>query len=141
MRMNRLAAALALALLIPSFAFAQQGSGQQSNGTPMTGVPINRSTKNSSLAITAGNTFQPVLASIVGASTANTTQRQSLTIQNNNTNTDNCWVFIGSGTATAATSIILAPGQAYTRYWPFVPSDAIQATCTSTNDTLYVDNN
>lgn len=133
MKTIRLAAVLALALLTAATALA--------DGNPVSGVPINRSTLNSSVVITTGATFQPVLASIIGTTTAITTQRQSLTIQNNNTNTDNCWIFIGSGTATAAKSIILAPGQAYTRYWPFVPSDAIQATCTTANDTLYVDNN
>src|SRR6185437_5895153 len=95
---------------------------------------VNRSTLNASVTIATGNTFQTVL-SAMGA----TTQRQALTIQNNNTNTDNCWVFIGSGSATEAKSIILAPGQAYTRYWPYAPSDAIQATCATTSDTLYAD--
>ena len=36
-------------------------------------------------------------------------------------------------------SMVLAPGKSYTRYWPFVPSDAIQATCASGSDTLYVE--
>jgi hypothetical protein len=99
------------------------------------GVVINRATLNSSATITTGNAFQTVLASILGTST----QRQSLTIQNNNAS-DSCWVYIGSGSATKANSILLASGQAYTRYWPFVPSDAIQATCATSSDTLYVDN-
>jgi hypothetical protein len=90
-------------------------------------------TTNSSVVIATGNTFQTVLAAI----TLNN-QRRSLTIQNNNT-TDSCWIFIGSGAATKATSIVLLPGGSYTRYLPYVPADAIQATCTTTADTLYID--
>lgn len=107
--------------------------------TQVQGVVINRATVNDSVTIATGNTFQQVLASIVSTTTP---PRQSLTIQNNNTSTDNCWVFFGTtANATKATSILLQPGEAVTRYWPFVPSDAIQATCASTSDTLYVDNN
>jgi|SRR6185312_13049951 len=91
-------------------------------------------TTNSSVAIATGNTFQTVLTAVTG-----TNQRRSLTIQNNQTTTDNCWIFIGAGAATKGTSILLAPGQSYTRYYPYIPSDAIQATCASTADTLYVD--
>jgi hypothetical protein len=95
----------------------------------------NRSTVNASVTITAGTTFQTVLASNLGT----TTQRQSLEIQNNNSaGTDYCWVHIGTGTPTTANSIALAVGQSYTRYWPLVPSDAIQATCANTSDTLYI---
>lgn len=111
-------------------------------GNPMTpapaysGAPVNRSTLNSSVVIATGNAFQTVLASNFNTFT----QRQALTIQNNNA-ADSCWLYIGSGTPTKATSILLLAGGSYQRYWPFVPSDAIQATCASTSDTLYVDNN
>jgi hypothetical protein len=132
MKLRLLGALAIFACLTP--ALAQRPTTVQ--GAPVSGVVINRSTINSSAVITTGNTFQTVLAA-----QGTSTQRQSLTIQNNNTSTDNCWVFIGSGSATAARSIILQPGQAYTRYWPYVPSDAIQATCASNSDTLYVDNN
>lgn len=117
------------------FAFACGPSYAQDGGMPVQGVASNRSTLNSSATITAGNTFQTVLAAQTSI-----TQRQSLTIQNNNTSSDNCWVFVGSGTASEAKSILLQPGQSYTRYWPIVPNDAIQATCASTSDTIYVDN-
>jgi heme/copper-type cytochrome/quinol oxidase subunit 1 len=90
-------------------------------------------TKNNSTVIVAGNTFQNVLAAVTVASS-----RRSLTIQNNNTS-DVCWIYVGSGTATKAASIMLASGQAYTRYYPYIPLDLIQATCTTTADTLYVD--
>ena len=133
MKLRVLAALFAFACLSPAFA---QRSNQTVQGAPVSGIVVNRSTLNSSVTITAGNTFQTVLAAQSG-----NTQRQSMTIQNNNTSTDNCWVFIGSSSATEAKSLLLAPGQAYTRYWPLVPSDAIQATCASSNDTLYVDNN
>ena len=99
-------------------------------------------TVNGSIIITAGNTFQTVLAAVP----VNSAGRRSLTIQNNNggacqsTSTcDYCWVFIGSGTATTARSIQLAATQAYTRFYPLAPSDVIQATCANTSDTLYVD--
>jgi hypothetical protein len=133
------ATAVALGIMVGSIigpVLAQQGGPQ--NGTPVEGVPINRSTVNSSVTITTGNTFQPVLPSVLGTST----QRQSLTVQNNNTTTDSCWLFLGAtASATKATSIILLQGQAYTRYFPYVPSDAIQVTCASTSDTVYVENN
>lgn len=93
----------------------------------------NAATTNASAVITTGNTFQTVLAAVVTG-----TVRRSLTIQNNNA-TNSCWVFVGSGGATKATSILLLAGGAYTRYYPYVPSDAIQATCASNSDTLYVD--
>ena len=117
--MKRILLALTL-LLAPQWALAQTR-------------PINRNTVNSSATITSGNTFQTVLAAL--------SNRQSLTIQNNNTNGDNCWIFVGSTSATTGTSILLAPGGGYQRYYPYVPSDAIQATCATTNDTLYIDTN
>lgn len=93
------------------------------------GLP-NYGTTNASVSITTGNTFQQVLAA--GA-------RRSITIQNNNA-TDNCWVFIGAGSATVATSILLTPGGAYGRYnGSYVPQDVIQATCATNGDKLYVD--
>jgi hypothetical protein len=113
-RLSLIAAALALSGAV---AFAQ---------TPA-------QTTNSSAVITAGNSFQTVLA---GISSAN--QRRSLTIENNNA-TDSCWLFIGAGSPTKGTSILLGPGGSYQRYEPYVPSDPIQATCATTNDTLYID--
>jgi len=92
-------------------------------------------TTNGSVTIATGSTFQTILAVLA----AGNTQRRSVTIQNNNTNGDNCWLFIGGGSATKATSILLAPGGSYQRYYPYVPSDAIQATCATTNDTMYLD--
>ena len=84
--------------------------------------------------ITTGGTFQAILA-------AGT--KRSLTIQNNNTTTDNCWLDFGSGVtasnASAANGILLTPGQAYTRYYPYVPNNEIEATCTTTGNTLRVD--
>lgn len=128
-----------LAVLMGGFFVPAYAANNQPSGTPVTGGVINRSTVNGSVTITAGNTFQTVLTSNLGTNT----QRQSLTIQNNNTNTDGCWITFGKGitqaTATKAASIVLAVGQAYTRYWPYVPSDEIEATCTGTSDTLYID--
>ena len=122
MRHRLLAAILILCLATLWGAwFAQDASRAQQN----------RFTLNGSAVITAGNTFQTVLAAA---------PRWSLTIQNNNAS-DSCWVYIGSGSATKGTSIQLdtTHGTAYTRYFPYVPSDAIQATCATTSDTLYVD--
>lgn len=119
LRMLTRAVAIAAALF-----FAQSAHAQQTNAA----------TTNGSVAITTGNTFQQVLA-VLGSPPA---IRRSLTIQNNNAS-DSCWVFVGGGSATKATAILLTTGQAYTRYFPYVPSDAIQATCANTADTLYVD--
>ena len=65
--------------------------------------------------------------------------RRSLTIQNNNTNGDSCWLFIGSGSASEGTAILLQTGIPYARYYPYVPSDELQVTCASTSDTIYAD--
>lgn len=138
--MQRIYAAAIFALFATGLAQAQSPP----TGMSVSGSAINRSTLNSSATITTGNTFQTVLKSNAGTST----QRQSLTIQNNNT-TDACWLSFGTlanGTAITAanaakaSSIGLAAGQAYTRYWPFVPNDEIEATCASNSDTLYIDN-
>jgi len=84
--------------------------------------------------ILIGNKFQQVVPPNKGD-----TERRALTIQNNGSNSDNCWVYIGSDKASKDNSIVLAPGKSYTRYWPFVSSDGIQATCASSSDTLYVE--
>lgn len=92
--------------------------------------PGNKNTTNNSAVITTGGTYQTILT----ASTA----RASLTVENNNA-TDLCYLYIGSGSATNAKSILLIAGGSYTRYFPYVPADAIQATCANNSDTLYVD--
>lgn len=118
---RRLVIALWLTLL-PCAAFSQS---------------TNAATTNDSKVIATGNTFQ----TIVGAVGLPPAIRRSLTIQNNNTNTDNCWIFVGSGVATTANSILLAPGGSFQRYFPYVPSDLIQGTCATTGDTIYADRN
>jgi hypothetical protein len=110
------AAALAITLLLGSATFAQ---------TPP--APT-----NTVVTIGAGNKFQKVLAS-------SATARRMLRIGNNNTNDDICWVFVGSGQASKEASYAVLPGKEYLRYPPFVPSDAIQATCASSSDTLDVE--
>lgn len=99
------------------------------------------------IVIVTGNTFQTILPASAG--------RRSLAIQNNN-GTDSCWLDFGqssalsltgipSGTsltaaaATKAGAILLLPGGSYSRYYPYTPSDELQATCTSTNDTMRVE--
>ena len=109
-------ASLAIALLLGSAAFAQ---------TPP--APT-----HTVVAIGTGNKFQQVLAS-------SGTARRMLRIGNNNDNDDSCWVFVGSGRASKEGSYEVPPGKEYLRYPPFVPSDAIQATCTSSSDTLDVE--
>lgn len=103
--------------------------------------------ENRSISVTTGNTYQAIAA--VNQS------RRMIQIQNNNTNTDNCFinddglVAAGNTTATSVTtangaitaakaSILLQPGQAYTRYYPYVPSGPIVGTCASNGDSLYV---
>jgi hypothetical protein len=94
--------------------------------------PGNLPTTNRAVVIATGATFQTVVAATVVG-------RQSLTIENNNTNGDNCFVYIGASGQTEAKSILLTKGGSYQRYFPYVPNDAIQATCDNTSDTLYVD--
>jgi hypothetical protein len=120
--------------IVAAFLLLSISSANAQPANPVQGNVINTVTVNSSATITLGNTFQTVMAAL-----ASGLVRRSLTIQNNNA-TDICCLFIGSGTAAKGTSILLLAGQAYTRYWPNVPSDAFQATCANTNDTLYIDN-
>lgn len=121
MSMRKLIAAAALLAALAAPALAQ---------TPA-------ATTNGSVVITVGNTFQTVL-NVVTISAP----RRSLTIENNNA-TDSCWISFGNGVtaanATKAKSILLLPGGSYQRYEAYMPADEIEATCTTTNDTLYVD--
>ncbi len=110
------AASLAITLLLGSAALAQTRSA--STHTVVT--------------IVSGNKFQQVLAS-------SETEHRMLRISNNNANGDSCWVFVGSGRASKEASYAVPPGKEYLRYPPFVPSDAIQATCASSSDTLDVE--
>ncbi len=119
-------AGIAIALLLSTCAALAQGQ-------VVRGQAQRLATTNSSVSITTGNTFQTITLPTPSNGL------QSLTIQNNNTNGDNCWVFIGSAAPTAAASIILGAGGSYTRYWPYIPSDVLKATCATTADTLYVD--
>ncbi len=101
-------------------------------------APQNFGTVNGSVVIATGNTFQTVLAA--------NNKRRSLTIVNNNAS-DSCWITFGSfggttitaGNATKGRSILLLAGGSFTRYYPYIPSDEIEATCVTTSDTLYVD--
>ena len=56
-----------------------------------------RATVNGSVVITAGSTFQ----SSALAAADRGTRRLSLTIQNNQTASDSCWLFIGATAASA----------------------------------------
>lgn len=85
-----------------------------------------------SVTIAIGNKFQEVL-------NASTTALRMLRISNNNTNDDSCWVFVGGSRASKEGSYEVSPGKEYLRYPPFVPSDAIQATCESSSDTLDIE--
>lgn len=93
--------------------------------------PGNKPTITASVVIVTGGTFQSILAAL--------SNKSSLTIQNNNA-TDSCWIQIGSSLSiTEGHAIELLAGQAYTRYFPYVPADAIQGTCANNSDTMYVD--
>lgn len=98
--------------------------------------------------ITTGGTFQLLFA--------NLQNRRSMTIQNNMTTTDNCWILIGGPwqagdllatsravngqTLTAQQgAIILNPGGSYSRSFPLVPNDQVLVTCTTTGDSIYAD--
>lgn len=84
----------------------------------------------SSVTIAIANKFQQVVP-------ATGTERRAVTIKNNNT--DNCWVYVGGDKASKENSIALASASSYIRYWPLAPKDAIQATCASSLDTLFVE--
>ena len=100
-------------------------------GLQVVGAVQYRATVKFSATITAGGTFQTLQAA---------TARQSLTVQNNNASgTDYCYLWIGAGSATEGGSIALGVGQAYTRYWPYVPQEALQVTCANTSDSIYAD--
>jgi hypothetical protein len=96
-------------------------------------IPINPSDDNL-VTIATGNTFQQVIGSVGSAA-----ERRALIIKNNNTNGDTCWLFFGDAKASKEESVVLASGGSYVRYWPFVSSDALLATCAATSDTLYVE--
>jgi hypothetical protein len=110
-------ASLAIVYLFsPSPIFAQQPPA--STKTPVT--------------IVTGNKFQKILPEDDTGK-----DRRALIINNNNTNGDSCWVFVGTRQASKEKSDkVLAPGAQYVRLWPFVPTDEIQATCASSSDTL-----
>lgn len=110
--MRRLAAILLITLLCGP-AFAQSA------------LP----TDNDSVTIATGNTFQTILSA---------RSPRSLTIENNNAG-DNCWITVDGGSPTKAKAIMLLPGGSYTRYYPYVPNAAIQGTCATTGDSIYVD--
>ena len=139
------AAAVLAAFLLPEGAFAQA-----------TGFPLNAPTTNGSVSITTGLTYQTLLAAAPTRADGRPS-RNSLTIQNNNAS-DACYLVIGTNQITAGTtttsstitiggssitaakaSIVLSAGQSYQRYFPYVPGDAIYATCATTGDSLYVD--
>src|SRR6202042_1525392 len=73
-------------------------------------TPAGRGTTNRAGTIATGGTFQTILAASV--------IRFSMTVQNNNplSGTEYCYLFIGGGSATEATSILLGPGGSYQRY-------------------------
>lgn len=135
--------------------WAFDASAQQNvRGVPTDGVAVNHS-----LTITTGNTYQTVVASAITSTntpSAAQSQRRSITIQNNNTNTDNCFVedtgLVAAANTTstnvtttdantitsAQASILLAPGGSYQRYWPLIPNSAIVATCAGNGDSLFI---
>ncbi|MBI3678477.1 MAG: hypothetical protein HY243_17860 [Proteobacteria bacterium] len=79
--------------------------------------------------VTTGGTFQQIAAA--------NASRKSFEYQNNN-GSDACYIYFGTtGSATSAKSIKVVSGGYYLRSAGNIPSDAIQTTCTSTNDTYY----
>lgn len=108
-------------------------------------------TLNNSVLITTGLTFQQILPT---ANARPPTPRNALELQNNQTTTDNCWInydgTVTAGMTTSSTvtvngvsmtaaqaSVLLTPGQAYTRYYPHTPSGIVVGTCASTSDSIY----
>jgi hypothetical protein len=99
----------------------------------------NAPTTNRAVTITTGGIFQTALPAIAAPTqTSFPNQRISLTV-GNNTAADTCFLFLGSGAATVANSIRLAPGAIYERSLPsYVPSDAVQLTCLLGGSSVYV---
>jgi len=86
-------------LALPAFA--------QSSGSTVTTLPSLRQTTNASGTIAVTDTFQSIWAAQNGPSAP----RTNCLIQNNDSN--NMWVYFGPiASATKATSVVLAPGQA-----------------------------
>ena len=118
---------LGVALAIATIVLGSTTFAQSETPSPQTGA-------GNLVTIATGNKFQQIVPSNNSG-----TDRRALTIQNNASNGDNCWVYVGSDRASKDGSVVLAPGKTYDRYWPFVPSDTIQATCASSSDDLYVE--
>ena len=126
-------------------------------------APTDLTSVNGSVLITTGNTLQTILTG-VGNQTGGL---RSLTTQNNNTSSDNCWIVFGDkansgsslgsqitpGTTTLSSTItlhgvsmtvqqaaiLLAPGVPFQRYAPFIPGDTIYGTCATTGDSIHID--
>lgn len=96
-----------------------------------TNVQGAQTTTNNSIVIGTGNTFQQIMPA--------NTARKALTLVNNNSNGDTCWIYIGGGSASKNASIPLAQNSQYFRNTGPIPGDVIQATCTTSADTLYAD--
>lgn len=131
--MKRLGLALAILFALCASASAQtilQCYNSSTGFSTTQPCPGNKTTTNNSVTIAVGNTFQTVIAA--------NANRASLTIENNN-GSDSCWITVDGGAPTKAKAMLLLPGGSYQRYFPYVPSGAIQATCTTTSDTLYAD--
>jgi hypothetical protein len=124
--------------LVLCLAFADTAFAQQSNQTPaqaVAGAPVLRSTLSTPTTITNANQFQTIL----GSTQSGTVIRQQLTVENNNASNIFCYLFFGTSTATTPNSLLLNSGIPYRREWPFIPNDQVQATCTLTGGSLYVD--
>lgn len=166
MRLRYLVAGLMLgaaALAVPSQA---QFNGASQPDQTMAGVAGNRSTVLAPAKIATGLTYQLLLPAIQPSS-ATVGIRQALFIENSlgNSSTDVCYILIATpqittpitastttstnltGTVNGASVTLTAAqwsqtysvGGAYNRTWPYVPSDAIWGTCTTTGDSIYVE--
>lgn len=108
--------------------------------------------KNRSVTVTLGNVYQKV-SNPGGGDEA---KRKNITIQNNNTNSDFCWldytglISSGMGTTSSVTtanqtitaaqaSILLTQGGAAQRLDGYIPSDAIMVACANPGDSVYVE--
>lgn len=140
--------AVALTLAMTSFARAQ---------SLVQGSAIDITPQNHSVTITTGNTFQTVLTATVLVPGGQTSSpRRTLKIQNNNTNTDNCFIddtgLVKSGNTTstnvttvdgitvtsAQASDLLSPGGSEYYSWPIVPNGVIVATCAGNGDSIKI---
>lgn len=106
--------------------------------SPNTAYTSPNATTNGASTITAGGTFQTVLASSV---TRKFWEFQNVCgkVGNCTAASDNCYLYLASsGSGTTANSIVVGPGSTYRESSGNIANDAVSATCDNTGDHYYL---